>query len=419
MIAFDLVGRTLNAVAAGMLLATLAWLLLRWLGPQNSSTRFAVWFTALLAIVALPFVPALAAREVLSGRAPLTLPGSVAVYLAAAWALIASVLLLRIAVALAHVRRIRRNSIEVDVAILDPALCAVLPDSASRRVQLRISEEVRVPAAIGFFRPAIIVPGWAWRELPLEDLKSILLHEAAHLHRWDDWTNLAQKLAKALFFFHPAVWWIESRLSLEREMACDDIVLAHSGSPRNYAASLVSLAERVHMRRGLELMQAALGRVRDTSLRIARILDVDRPSATRVWRPVLIGVLVISAGSLVAAPYAPEFIAFQGTPKVEQQVASRVANPSKSLAPAETLKVKPGSSRLDSATVTPVRLKVTQKPGPTLRANYELKAAQVLMFEQTASYDASGASVVTLCVWRVDPQSGQRQLESAIVMRSL
>jgi len=78
-----------------------------------------------------------------------------------------------------------------------------------------------VPTAIGFFQPAVIVPAWTLRELSAEELHSVLLHELAHLRRWDDWTNLAQELVGALFFFHPAVWRIGSRLSLEREMACD------------------------------------------------------------------------------------------------------------------------------------------------------------------------------------------------------
>jgi beta-lactamase regulating signal transducer with metallopeptidase domain len=70
------------------------------------------------------------------------------------------------------------------------------------------------------------------------------LHELAHLRRYDDWTNLAQKLVKALFFFHPAVWWIEKQVSLEREMACDDAVLAETASPRAYAECLAHLAEK-------------------------------------------------------------------------------------------------------------------------------------------------------------------------------
>ena len=97
------------------------------------------------------------------------------------------------------------------------------------------------------------------------ELNSILIHELAHLERRDDWTNLAQKVLRALLFFHPAVWWVERQLSLEREMACDDVVLSRTANPRAYAECLVTVAERSLMRRGLALAQAAVSKMRQTT----------------------------------------------------------------------------------------------------------------------------------------------------------
>ena len=99
------------------------------------------------------------------------------------------------------------------------------------------------------------------------------------LWRRDDWTNLAQKVLKALLFFLPSVWWIERRLSLDREMACDDAVLARSGTPREYAECLAHVAERSFLRRQLALAQAAVGRVRQLTARVAMILEPNRPSS--------------------------------------------------------------------------------------------------------------------------------------------
>ena len=131
------------------------------------------------------------------------------------------------------------------------------------------------------------------------------MHELAHLRRRDDWTNLLQKILGALLFFHPAVWWIEKKLALEREMACDDLVLASTTSPRAYAECLVSLAEKSFLRRGLALAQAAVDRLRNVSLRVSQILDVDRPRATRVWRPAPVLVGGVSLVCLVALSHAP------------------------------------------------------------------------------------------------------------------
>ncbi len=158
---------------------------------------------------------------------------------------------------------------------------------ASRQVELRTSDRVHVPTAIGFFKPAIILPAWVIKELPIEQVHALLLHELAHLQRGDDWTNLIQKLLRAILFFHPAVWWIDSRLALEREMACDDIVLAQSANRRDYAHSLVSVAEKSFFRRGLALAQAAVSRMRHVSMRVKQILGAPR---ARIEPPVETGI---------------------------------------------------------------------------------------------------------------------------------
>jgi hypothetical protein len=165
---------------------------------------------------------------------------------------------------------------------------------------------------IGFFKPVIVIPAWALRELPSDELNVILLHEFAHLRRWDDWTNLLQKMVRAIFFFHPAVWWIESRLSLEREMACDDQVLARTGNPRGYAQCLISLLEKSAARRGWAMAQALVHRARESSLRVAQILDASRPNSKHVWKPALGIVGVFSLVCIAVVPSAPKFVAFSG-----------------------------------------------------------------------------------------------------------
>ena len=192
---------------------------------------------------------------------------------------------------------------------------------------LCVSDRLRVPTAIGFTKPLVVIPSWTMRELSAAELNTILLHELAHLRRRDDWTNLVQKILGALLFFHPAVWWIEKKLALEREMACDDLVLARTTSPRAYAECLVSLAEKSFLRRGLALAQAAVDRLRNVSLRVAQILDVNRPRATRVWRPapVLVGRRVAGLpDGVVAAP--TRLVSFEnclGAPAVANATAAR------------------------------------------------------------------------------------------------
>ncbi len=71
-----------------------------------------------------------------------------------------------------------------------------------------------------------------------------MLHEVGHLRRADDWINLLQKLSLVVFPLNPMLMWIERRLCLERELACDDDVLRLTKAPKAYATCLTNLAER-------------------------------------------------------------------------------------------------------------------------------------------------------------------------------
>src|SRR5208337_3675854 len=224
-------------------------------------------------------------------RPTITIPGRWALFVFLAWVLGACAAMARLAAGLWHVRQLCRSCTAIVAADLDPDVRKTVDaigasrSVASRSITIATSERVRVPAAIGFFKRTILLPAWALRELPPGDLNVVLLHELAHLRRWDDWTNLIQKIVRALFFFHPAVWWIENRLSVEREMACDDAVLAETANPHGYASCLVSLLEKSLAHRLAQrltderwsMAQAAVRRAHEASLRLAQILDSSRP----------------------------------------------------------------------------------------------------------------------------------------------
>ena len=194
----------LNGLAQGTAIYCLfAWLMLRLIGRRrNSGTRFAVWFSALLAIALAPFVelPEAARATTHPASAAFTMPQAWSSYLFVVWAVIAAVGVARVVVGLRHLSAIRKNCKAVDVADLDPAIGQTLAEFGSgRSVELCVSEELNVPTAVGFFRPVVVIPRWALEELSSAELNTVVLHELAHLRRWDDWTNLAQKFLRALF----------------------------------------------------------------------------------------------------------------------------------------------------------------------------------------------------------------------------
>jgi beta-lactamase regulating signal transducer with metallopeptidase domain len=434
-------GRALNTIVEGMALAGLSWLVLRFNGGRSAVTRFAVWFFTLLAVVSLP----LFMRANGSGvRKPeLEISGPWAMNLLVVWAVIAGVLLLRLAASLRHMRRLRRQCREVELSAYPELADVVCQHSRHRRVRLLVSDEIRVPTALGFFRPAVVLPAWALCELSGEELRVVLLHELAHLRRWDDWTNLAQKVLKAIFFFHPAVWWIESRLAFEREVACDDLVVEQTANPQRYAASLVSLAEKAlagktRVRRALALAQSALGHMRQTSLRLAKILDPGRTGAKHGWRPALAAIAAVTAVVFVATPYAPEVIAFKAQPEAWVGASLSTASamtgsaiPIKavraSLVSGRTadsqglLRVRHATGNAKAPVMIPARSNVRRSNQPLLLAKAEARSKpdQVLVMIKSAAIDADGSTRWMLCVWRLRSGTGQVSGVEEIVMNSI
>lgn len=305
--------RAVDSLIAGSIVGLFAAAVLFAARRHNAGSRFAVSFSALIAIAVIPFLGGLSQTDA-SGvtHAAITLSESWAVYLFVAWALIAALFSFRLVKALWHMHALRQTCVPVDVQELDPLLQETLRRHvAHRNFVLCTSDEVRVPTAMGLWKPSIVIPCWILQELSAAEVNQILLHEIAHLRRWDDWTNLAQQLVRTVFFFHPAVWWIEKRVALEREMACDDAVLAETPSPRAYAECLAHLAEKSFVRRSIGLAQAALGKVRHTSLRVAQILSLNRSASSHSWKPAVSLVAGFAVVCAVGAARAPRLIAFQ------------------------------------------------------------------------------------------------------------
>lgn len=296
-----------DSLVLGFAVAAIVWATLGLLRRNRAATRFVVLAIALAAVAILPLLRAFTRIGTGAASSPLILLGdSWAMWFGVIWAAGAMIGLARLAIGLIRLRQIHRGARPFSLA---PELLETVHEfSPSRRVDFLASDAVSAPCAMGFIKPAVVLPSWAVDELSIPELRHILIHELSHLQRRDDWTTLLQRVIQALFFFHPAVWWIENRLSLEREMACDDAVLAHSTSPRAYAECLARLAEKSMLRRGLALAQAAVSRMRQTSRRVARILRFD--AAVRGSRVAVSFAAVLALTGFGALLDAPTLISF-------------------------------------------------------------------------------------------------------------
>jgi GWxTD domain-containing protein len=113
----------------------------------------------------------------------------------------------------------------------------------SRPVGLLESCLAGVPVVIGHLRPVILMPVGLLTGLPAAQIESILLHELAHIRRYDYLVNMLQTLVEGLLFYHPVVWWISGVLRTEREHCCDDLAVTLSGDAHEYAVALANLEQ--------------------------------------------------------------------------------------------------------------------------------------------------------------------------------
>lgn len=152
--------------------------------------------------------------------------------------------------------------------------------AVDRPVTLLLSGSVKTPIAVGFGRPAVMLPENFAGATASAHLDQVLRHELAHVIRRDDWANLLQQAVAAGMFFHPSVWWLSRRLTIDREIACDDHVLAAIPAPRDYALLLTEFASQTH---GPDWAPASAAWSKTSHLkeRITMILNTERNTSLR------------------------------------------------------------------------------------------------------------------------------------------
>jgi len=104
-------------------------------------------------------------------------------------------------------------------------------------VQVRLAGPGFVPGATGLFRRTVLLPDEAM-QWTREYRRLVLLHELGHFRRGDLWTHALGQLACAVHWFNPFVWMLHRQLALEREFACDALVLSRGAAPADYATLL-------------------------------------------------------------------------------------------------------------------------------------------------------------------------------------
>ena len=216
--------------------------------------------------------------------------------------------------------RFARNALPLqtpDWAVLLRETCETL--RLRRPVRLLQSMDNPMPLTWGWWRPVVLLPADA-EHWPAERRRVVLLHELAHVKRWDCLTQTVARIVCALYWINPLAWLAAHRMCVERELACDDLVLTSGCRASDYATHLVDIARA--FRRAPRLAGIAMARSPKLQGRIAAIVDASRARRLRPFTALaivaLMGALALSVGgrSPDAAQTPPE-----DSPLRQQQIA--------------------------------------------------------------------------------------------------
>jgi len=338
----------------GALIVGAVWLGLRFRPKLGATTRYAIWLCALGALLLIPVgtvclsmqqspestsdaamatrerssvsvrrvaqprlnaadVPATSADVVteptpeLPRKSQIAIPEYLAIAVALIWVLVACV---------------RATGLVLDFWELAAIRRTASLWSAAHEYPVFLSHRARVPLAIGFLRKAIILPASLIEAVRADAVKTIIIHEAAHLRRYDVWTNALARIIEAFVALNPAAWFIMRRLSMEREIACDDWVVVRTGSGDHFANVLARLACGAGSHVPL-VAPSAIGSRHSTVVRIERLLEAG-PRRVRLSPAALGGALMLLALIAFVMQSLSPVLAFEPTQPILAQ-ASEVA----------------------------------------------------------------------------------------------
>jgi beta-lactamase regulating signal transducer with metallopeptidase domain len=323
-----------------------AWLATALLRRASAATRHFVWVLAVAGVLALPVLAPVAPRvavpvpaswatplleppstasgteaEPTPARTPATVAaaaGTTATAETAAtaeatgsaglvtrvWAIGALLMTALLGISIWRTARVARRARPVaNVAVLREARSLAARLGVRRPVRVLQAADEAMPMTWGLVRPSVLVPAsfGAW---PPSRRQAVLVHELSHVRRWDWATQFAARVACALYWWNPLAWVAARRLREERELACDDLVLAQGTVAATYAGDLLEIARRFRATPATALVGVAMARRSELADRLLAVLDAARPRRALARGPALSAVAAAAALFLPVAGLA-------------------------------------------------------------------------------------------------------------------
>jgi GWxTD domain-containing protein len=209
----------------------------------------------------------------------------------------------------------------------------------SRQIPILSSTDGLEPGIFGIFRPVLLLPQGLARDLSSGQFESVLAHEMIHVRGRDNLAAALHTIVEAVFWFHPLVWWLGSRLVEERERACDEAVLLLGCDPSDYAEGILRICKSyvtspacmsgvsgIHLKNRIE---AIMENRKALQLTVGKKLLLTIAAAGSIAFPLLSGITGVAQApaasvqalpaTVTATPQAPEP---DSVPKQDRQIAN-------------------------------------------------------------------------------------------------
>lgn len=167
----------------------------------------------------------------------------------------------------------------------------------TKNIVLKTTNQSIIPFTIGFLKPVIVVPIAAINNLSAQELEAVLLHELAHIKRYDYVVNIGLLFIEAVLFFNPFSKLINKEIFELRELCCDDLVLQNTSSSKNYAQALLNIAKINSTNNSFFTALTVIPANHQLTNRIKRILKIDDATKNNYSKKHLI--FAFSFGSLI------------------------------------------------------------------------------------------------------------------------
>jgi len=282
-------------------IAAIAGLLPALLRLDAPGVRYAYFRTLLVLCLALPWLQARQAMSegaavdtIMTAAAGASVPAGIALappfpWIPALGLCLASGMLIRgvwIAMGLVRLARLRASGEKVACVEEHDELQHLL----GTRAEIRYVPDLGQPVTFGTWRPIVLLPA-ELRSHPAHVQRAVVSHELIHVQRRDWMWLVAEEIVRAVFWFHPAVWWMISRVQLAREEVVDESAMLATGTRRGYLEALAAFAERVPL-----VPAAAFARRRHLLRRMRLISKGVHMSARRIaWSSAVMALVVIGS----------------------------------------------------------------------------------------------------------------------------